>query len=336
MNALVVHPGPHFSVADVYQGWVKGLRQCGVATYEYSLHDRLSFYTLAALERDGEWLTAFDFDTACHLAVKGVEAACYELEPDLVVVISGFFLSEVLCDTIRRHGTRVALIHTESPYEDDKQSERAQWVDVNVLNDPTNLERFPPRSVYLPHCHDPDVHYPRDATPGMESEFCFIGTGYQSRAEFFGQVDWTGIDAQFGGNWSHLPPGSPLHPLLVSAIDCIDNTETAQRYASTLTSANLYRREANDARLVEGWACGPREIELSAIGCWFARSPRGESDALFPMLPTFTEPAELREQIVWALDHPQERYDATVKAQAAVIDRTFDRNAAELLHLLDN
>jgi spore maturation protein CgeB len=140
---------------------------------------------------------------------------------------------------------------------------------------------------------------------------------------------------KLAGNWQAVTDSSPLLPFLVDPRgECCDNTETAQRYCSTLTSANLYRVEADRPELSAGWAVGPREIELAACGTWFGRNPRGEGDALFPMLPTFTDPDELGPLIRWALNHPEERYAATVKAYAAIADRTFDHNAAELLQLL--
>ena len=64
---------------------------------------------------------------------------------------------------------------------------------------------------------------------------------------------------------------------------------------------------------------------------WFARQARGESDDLFPMLPTFDTPEELGEQIRWALTHPEQRQDAARAAMAAVHDRTFTSNAARVL-----
>jgi hypothetical protein len=80
---------------------------------------------------------------------------------------------------------------------------------------------------------------------------------------------------------------------------------------------------------------GPREVELAACGSFFMREPRGEGDDLFPMLPTFTTPAEFESQLRWWLAHPQERKAAAVAAQAAIADRTFTNTAARLLSIVD-
>ena len=79
---------------------------------------------------------------------------------------------------------------------------------------------------------------------------------------------------------------------------------------------------------------GPREVELAACGTFFARESRAEGDGLFPMLPTFTEPTELADIIRWALTHPDERFAAAQQARAAIVDRTFDNHAAQLLKLI--
>ena len=50
MRWLVVHPGPHFSVHDLYTGWVEALRGLGEDVYTYNLGDRLSFYDATLVE----------------------------------------------------------------------------------------------------------------------------------------------------------------------------------------------------------------------------------------------------------------------------------------------
>ena len=74
---------------------------------------------------------------------------------------------------------------------------------------------------------------------------------------------------------------------------------------------------------------------MAASGLWFARDPRPESDELFPMLPSYSGPAEASELIRWALAHPDERAEAAARARAAVAGRTFTEHARQLLRLLD-
>ena len=101
---------------------------------------------------------------------------------------------------------------------------------------------------------------------------------------------------------------------------------------------NLYRGndpiEANAPELQKGWACGPREIELAATETFFLREPRGEGDELFPMLPTFTEPAEFSDLLRYYVAHDKEREDAARRARQAAKTRTFDASARRLLKLV--
>jgi spore maturation protein CgeB len=335
VRALVVHPGPNFSVADVYRGWVKGLRANGVQVAELNLDERLSFYGQAHLKKHGRWFKAFENEAAFHMAAKGLEVACYEWWPDLVVIVSGFFIPPQMYAVMRGRGHTVVLVHTESPYEDTVQLRRAPHADFSVLNDPTNLERFREvtRAAYIPHAYDPDIHHPKPPVEGCGSDVFFVGTGYPSRIEFLEAVNWRGINLALAGNWQKTQPRSKLRRRLIHPIKhCFDNTEAIDWYASTKTSFNLYRKEETEQ--VNGWSIGPREVELAACGRFFAREPRPEGDELFPMLPTFTEPGELGDILRHYLRHDSERDEAAIKAREAVADRTFANNAAELLRLL--
>jgi spore maturation protein CgeB len=116
---------------------------------------------------------------------------------------------------------------------------------------------------------------------------------------------------------------------------CMDNTVTADLYRSAKVSANLYRKEHSDQSHADGWAMGPREVELAACGTFFLREARPEGDDLFPMLPTFETPEEFSDQLRWWLTHDTERVEAAGLARKAIADRTFTNTAARLLRLVD-
>lgn len=336
----MVHPGPAFSVADVHNGWKAALLRLGCQVAEFNLNERLTFYEAACLNvpDTGEWRKAFPGESAQLAAAQGLEAAAFRFWPDLVFVTSGFYIPLKIYDLLRARGMKVVLNHLESPYEDERQAARAGRVDINLINDPTNLEIFKaenPRSYWFPAAHDPDIHRPGPPTPDLLSDFCFVGTAYPGRIHFFEQVDFEGLDVALAGNWMFLPEGHPLRKHVAHDINlCCDNLEAVDLYRSTKVSANLYRTEAQSPDLLEGWACGPREIELAATGTFFLREPRGESDELFPAMPTFTGPGDFEEQLRWWATRPEEREAAVRNTQAAVVGRTFDTNARRLLKLL--
>lgn len=338
MRVLAVEPGPDFSVQDVHAGWVEALRGLGCQVANFNLGERLTFYARSRLEtEDGTFSAGLAPEQAIELALNGLYAALYTTQPDVLLVTSGFYLTAKLMSRVRAQGTRIVLLHTESPYEDDAQVQRAAYADLNLINDPTNIDTF--RAVaptwYAPHAYRPSVHYPRPSISELQSDFAFIGTGYASRISFLERVDWRDVDVTLAGNWQQLTPESPLRPYLAHEPDhCCDNDQTAQLYASTKISANLYRREASRPELSTGWSMGPREVELAATGTFYLRDPRGEGDELLSMLPTFVDPEDFGDQVRWWLRHDVERVELARQARGAIADRTFGNSATMLLRLL--
>jgi hypothetical protein len=193
---------------------------------------------------------------------------------------------------------------------------------------------------YLPHAYRPSVHYPRPVgeprDPEVMSDFSFIGTGFKSRVEFFESMDFTGIDALLGGAWLDLPETSPLNEYLAHGTEqCVDNGTTARIYRSSKVGINMYRREFEDETPEQdGWAMGPREVEMAACGLPFLRDPRPEGDGVFPFLPKYATAAEAGEQLRWYLAHEEQREKAGQRAREAILDRTFTNHARRLLSLL--
>lgn len=340
MRWLVVHPGPSFSVQDVYDGWVAGLRECGEQVAEYNLGDRLNAYGNALLEVGEQPNGLLDLrrmytpDQVVELAVAGLYGALYKVRPDVLLVVSGFYVPEELLDLARKSGTAVVLLHTESPYEDTRQLQLAAYADLNLLNDPVNIEPYLELAptFYMPHAYRPDVHHPGAPAAELKSDFAFVGTGFDSRIRFFEQLDLADLDVLLAGNWAQLEPTSPLVPYVHHDLhECLDNRRTADVYRSAKVGLNLYRREAQSVELGEGLAMGPREVEMAACGLFFVRDPRPEGDAKLPMLPTFTSPAEASDLIRWWATHDSAREAAAAAAREAVAERTFRNHAAALL-----
>lgn len=339
MRILAAHPGPQFSVADVYAGWVEALRGLGVQVVEYNLAERLTFYDSALLEVDKHTLRkALSREQATELAVNGLYAALYKTRPDVLLIVSGFFYPTELLETARSYGTRVVIVHTETPYEDGRQLKLAPHADWNLVNDPVTIERFaalaPTR--YVPHAYRPSVHCPGDAQADLVADLAFVGTGYASRIAFFEAMNFGNADVLLAGNWQQLHKESALNKHVAhDREECLDNADAVRIYRSAKVGINLYRRESEKADTPQGLAMGPREVEMAACGLFFIRDPRPEGDSVLSMLPTFTSPGEASELLAWWLAHDTERTRAAEQARRAVADRTFDAHAAALLRLLD-
>lgn len=332
-------------MADLYNGYVEALEALGQQVSRFNLDSRLTLWTRAMVETgqvDGNVVglrRAVDDKTAIYLASEGVLSAAYKCLPDVVLVISCMFISTETLDILRARGHKVVLVHTESPYDDDNQMELAAHADLSLVNDPTNLEQF--RAIapteYFPHCYRPTVHYPGPPSAGMASDFCFVGTAFPTRVEFLEamDLDHSGLSILLAGQWQMLAEDSPLQKWIAHDVrEGVDNEQTAQIYRSAKTSLNFYRREAARPELVEGWSMGPREVEMSACGLWYARDPRPEGDELLP-LPTFTSPEEAADLIGWFVDHDGPRQAMADAAREVVQDRTFHNAARRLLTLLD-
>lgn len=340
MRWLVVHPGPSFSVADVHNGWVEALRELGEIVLEYPLGDVISFYDGVHIDKgDGVGLQrALDADQVKQFAADRLAATLYKTRPDVMLTVSAFFTDPRLLDQARNYGTRIVLLHTESPYEDERQLGIAAHADLNLLNDPTNIERFEAvaPTVWAPHAYRPSLHRPGPADLDLLCDFSFVGTGFPSRVEFFEAMDFDGLTVKLAGNWQRLTDESPIRQYVIHQIDyCMDNTETADLYRSSKIGLNLYRREADADHLIWGVSMGPREVEMAATGLFFLRDPRPESDEVLHMLPTFAGAEDASEKLRWWLRHDGPREEAARQAREAVADRTFTNHAKKLLRLFD-
>ncbi len=331
----------------MYRGWIRGLEANGVEVREARIDADLTVFGACDLTINGETKKAFNQEASWELAMKSLYAECYAFWPDVIVLISGFVVPGGVVANLQKRGHKVVCVFTESPYEDITQIDRCSQPDLCIVNDPTNLHRyqaFAPRTYYQSHCYDPTVHHPGKAWEQYRSDFVFVGTGYPSRVAFLEQVDWDGIDVALAGGWSHLDDDSPLTKFLATdKDDCLDNDDTVQLYRAAKMSANLYRafggrkdaREAEADDLADGWAMGPREVELAAVGCMFVTQPRGENREVLPMVPAFDTPGELGDLVRYYLAHDAEREQIARAAREAITDRTFKNAAARLLHTLE-
>jgi hypothetical protein len=327
-----------WSVHDVWRGWCRGLQECGIKVMPFSMSDRFIYYEGAVVtDDDGNVVKQMDRLEAMEAASRHILAAAYEFQPDVVFVVHG---ANVDPAALRHLRCPLVLVLTESPYEDQMQSAfaNASHPDLILLNDPTHQGTFNDiaPTFYAPHAYDPKVHYP--GCDSRSNRVPFIATLFPNRVEWLEQVDWTDIDLALAGECT-LVAESVLRRYVMHQDDlqeCLSNDETADLYRSSAAGFNVYRYEQQgEHSKADGWAIGPREVEMPMCGLWMARQPRPEGDELFPMLPTFTEPGELGDLLRWAIAHPEERQAAADLAAQAVADRTFANNAKRALARLD-
>lgn len=353
MRILMVHPGPEFSVADVFNGWKKAFEQQGHEVAVFNTNDRLSFYSQVAIPdfktevppcehcKQPVYKTAMDKENAVIASMQGLTHDLFSVWPHMVFFVSAFFTPAWVMDLIRERRMKLVILHTESPYQDDEQLMRAQYATLNLLNDPVNIEEYAALapSMYMPHAYDPDLHYPSSA---KDVDFSFIGTVFESRMHFFEKLlarwqasgEYPDMKIALGGaGWDgpHLDDSPLLNYLGHPRPEAVDNQETADIYRRSRVGVNFYRRESEKAHQGEGWAIGPREVELAACGIPWLRDSRPESDELFPFLPTYSSPEEAFDLLRWYLAHPDITELYGKMARNVVADRTFSNHAAMLM-----
>ena len=239
-----------------------------------------------------------DKEDAVVASMQGLTHDLYSVWPHMVFFVSAFFTPAWVLDLIRQRRHKLVILHTESPYQDDEQLMRAQYANLNLLNDPSNIEEYAhlAPAMYMPHAYDPDIHYPGSVKKDLE--FSFIGTMFDSRKVFFEKLltEFTATEldsmkiAMGGAGWDgpHLDDSFLLQYLGHPREVAVDNSEVADTYRRTKVGINFYRRESEAGHLGEGWAIGPREVEMAACGIPWLRDSRGESDELFgDILPTY-------------------------------------------------
>lgn len=349
---LLINPGASNSTIDVYNGYAAALKRLNHEVYEYSLDRRI--------DRAGAFL-AFNYkksrkegldvprptpaDILYWAGIHSIEMAL-RLEPEWIVVVSGMFL---LKDTMRllRKATigkcKMALLLTESPYDDDMQQKVAPLFDIVTTNERTSLPRLRianPNTFYLPHAYDATKHRPDlpidDDTPAHD--VLFIGTGFIERQELLAQVDWTGIDLALYGNYPLMGSRSKLRKYVRGGI--VSNEKAAMLYRKARVNLNLYRESmgfGKDApRISSAESLNPRAYELAALGAFQISSGRCEAREIFGnSVAIFQTPEQLQALIdEYTEVHPGLLKYHADKSREAVQGHTYDARAEQLTEVL--
>jgi hypothetical protein len=298
LRIVLVHPGSSVSTSDVHRGLFDGLRADGHEVYEFALDARI--------ERSGQWLTycwkkgkkAFNRPTSADIlyhAGQELVARALRVQPDVVLVVSAMYLHPDVLVLLRRARLRVAILLTESPYDDEKQKRLIPWADVVWTNERTSAKDLGIH--YLPHAWHPDVHA-RDSA--IESEMpahdvVFVGTGFEERIQTLSQIDFGSLDVGLYGTWELLGSRNPLRRYLKAGY--ISNKKAAALYRKAKVGLNLYRTSKGFGygapKIARADSLNPRAYELAATGCFTISDYRPEVAETFgDLVPTFTTPAD--------------------------------------------
>lgn len=352
MRLLLVHPGADYSISDVWRGIKNAMQRQGVEIVDYAMSGRL--------ERSAQWLkqaykTAKKHhpdaaiteptmgDGFYHASVGAIERALRH-QVDWVFIISGMYFHAEAMALLRRAGLSVAVLLTETPYEDAAETVIAQIADVVWTNERTGIQTFEPychEVGYYQHAYDPEFHRPGlEAGPDVpEYDVVFVGSGFEERCDLLEAVDWTGINLGLYGAWSLLPKRSKLKKYVKGGT--VPNTFTAALYSKAKIGLNIHRTSLGwgrgTAHIERAESMNPRCYELAACGTFFTTDARAEVQEVFgDAVPTFRDAPELQEIIRHYLAHEDERRRLAAQLPGLVAPHTFDERVAHILGTLES
>ncbi len=349
MKALAVHPGADFSVSDVFFGQRAALASLGVEFDTFNLSNRIDDWYKFITSQWRRRGRPADWDRRAMSIVEASAALMTNVlwhDYDWLILWSAMYVPEQIVRDIKlklRRSPRIALVLTESPYDDREQLKWAQWADVCWTNERSSvavLRQACPRTYYLPHAYDPARHAPQGlmlADPAIaHHDAVFIGTMFQERIELLGAVDWRGLGCDFGlyGSVSLLPRRHALRRYLRGPV--MPNDEATALYHRAAIGLNVHRTSIGFGtavpRITGAESLNPRAYELAACGVFTLSDARAEGAELFgDAVPTFDGPDELAELTRYYLARPERRAALAAKLPGLVAGQTFAARGEQML-----
>jgi spore maturation protein CgeB len=350
LRIFCIQPGSSTSTADVHTGLIGGLKELGHEIFNYQLDTRiaraghyLNFCWKEAKKKNPDVVEPNTADILFLACGDSIVKAMWR-KPDWVIVVSAMYYPKLFLKMLKQAGLRVALLFTESPYDDEQQFTLAPIVDMCWTNERTsvqNLRICNPKTYYLAHAYDPARHAPAGkAEEDVPShDVIFVGTGFQERVELFESINWDGIDLGIYGAWELINPRSKLKQYVRD--DVIGNHVAAALYRKAKIGLNLYRTSKGFGSFTprisfSAESMNPRAYELAACGCFHFSDYRAEVPEVFgDAVPTFKNPAELEKLIRYWLEHKKDREAVAAKLPQLVEGQTWLERAGQMVSDLE-
>jgi hypothetical protein len=352
MKLLMVQPGASYSTADVYDGMLRELQILGHDIIRYNLDTRIARasgwlnYCWEEAKKENENIVQPMPNDVVYLASSESVLMALRHMPDWVVVFSGMYFHPDALIMLKRARMNVALIMTESPYDDARQFNILPYADVVFCNDKYSVDAFSElhRQVhYLPHAYDPSKHAPdtddNDDVPAHD--VVFVGTGFRERIELLAGIDWTGIDLGLYGTYDlfeDMPvEAAKLEPFMRGEV--VSNAYAASLYRKAKIGLNIHRTSMGFGmdvpKISRAYSMNPRMYELAANGCFIATDYRTEVvDVFQDSLPVFQGAEDAEALIRYYLAHDEKRIAVSTRLLAMVAPHTFTARARQVSRTL--
>lgn len=332
---LLVEAITTMSIGDVSRGYKRSLERQGHTVFPYNLAGRTQHHLKGFPKDILEANPAEGQGTISRMASENILIEAIIHDVDIVVVICGLNVHPISLWLLAQIDMPVAVVFTESPYEDGSQS---VWMDMSQADIPAKVDIIPFSNDlysakeygwhYLPPSFDTAIHKPSEPDPDGDCDVLMIGTGWPQRQAFLESVDWTGIRLKLFGIWPHITPESPLFGCVNQLI--VDNQRISGLYNAAKININLNRY----SELAE--TPGPRQFELAGCGAFQISDFRPETGRIFgEYIPSFSTPAELEATIRHYLDRPEERARLAAGALDAACGEDFDSRVSTMMSVID-
>ena len=346
MKLFTIHPGASSSTHDVYSGVVRALERQGHTLVKFNLSQRIT--------QSGSWLrhcwknarkSGIDVprpnpaDVLYHAHADVLLKALHH-DCEWVLLFSAMYTPLHIIKILRKAGLKIALILTESPYNDSEQAALMKHVDIAWTHERASvdfLRVLNPNVYYLPHAYDEAIHsfrHPQEENIRAH-DVVFVGTGFRERVELLSGVDWSDIDFGLYGIWQHIGSKSKLRRYLISGE--VPNEVTAGLYRNAKIGLNLFRRSRSfdrySERVERADSISLRTYELAACGCFFVSDPRPELAEVFgDLIPTFESAEELEALVRQYLADPGARERISRLLPEAVKGHTWGERAHQIMN----
>lgn len=346
MRLFVLSGGITFSTKDVFDGYVDGFKRCLVPVSDYTMFGSLLYFSLEFAARD----------------ILG-ELADVRNNPSHVVVIDGLHPQQWFMRSIHeRLKLPTAVIGTEDPHGFDQTQERfmdPSCYDFYFSNERNVAEMFPERVVHLPtavnttliHRVKHELPFPGLDYKQFDSDVCFVGACYENRQKLFEELlpffKKHKLKVRLMGHFGMVPKDSPLWTSGYVYNATLDFKDTLRVYMQSKMCINLFRdpfaedpkRPMNEQFKIPADSLNPRCYEVPACGCLLVtEGSRGEVHTVFDPgkeIVVFENREELEEQILYHLEHEDERKRMCERARAKVWENhSYFHRAAKVRKLL--
>lgn len=344
MRLICLHPGASWSVSDIYDGLTAALEKEHLV-YRYNLDMRIAMarkwfdmlYRFHKRSGNDTIKKATTSDELFHAGNEALIRALY-IGADWVLIISAMYVMKQTILLMKKAGLKVAVLFTESPYNDEQQQRIAEHADVCWTNERASVGRlriWNPNTYYLRHAYDPERHREKhEGDKNMRAhDVVFVGTGFQERIDILSGVNWDGIDFGLYGAWATLGSRHRLRKHICGKET--DNSETAELYRKAQIGLNLYRTSRgfgkHSSHIDRADSMSPRAYELAACGLFHLSEYRPEMRETFgELVPLFQTPKGLEVLIREWLPKKARREKIAAQLPQAVAGHNWEARAQQV------